>query len=149
MPWRTPRKEGNVAELRRLRVGEAGGEPVDATDSGGDTALHYAAYQGRLEAVQYMLQRGASVDVPNNIKYTALHWAARLGHAAVARELVLHGADPRLTDQIRTAGHPCRKRSNRAMGRRSGLRSRRGRRPGPPHRCATAAIAAIADLFSA
>ena len=29
------------------------------------------------------------------------------------------------------------------MGRRSGLRSRRGRRPGPPHRCATAAIAAI------
>ena len=60
-------KEGNVAELRRLRVGEAGGEPVGATDidSYGQTALHYAADNGRLEAVQYLLQRGASVDVPN------------------------------------------------------------------------------------
>ena len=93
-------QEGNVAELRRLRVGEAGGEPVDATDSDlGQTALHYAALNGRLEAVQYLLQRGASVDVPDNGKLTALHFAALCGHAAVARELVLHGADPRLTDQ--------------------------------------------------
>ena len=36
----TPAKEGNVAELRRLRVGEAGGVPVDATDSMARTALH-------------------------------------------------------------------------------------------------------------
>ena len=92
-------REGNVAELRRLRVGEAGGEPVDATDSDGCTALHYAASNGRLEAVQYLLQRGASVDVPDNDKYTALHDAAYNGHAAVARELVLHGADPRLTSK--------------------------------------------------
>ena len=35
--------QGDVAELRRLRVGEAGGEPVDATDREGRTALHYAA----------------------------------------------------------------------------------------------------------
>ena len=62
------------------------------------TALHCAANNGRLEAVQYLLQHGASVDVPNKIKFTALHYAARKGHAAVARELVLHGADPRLTD---------------------------------------------------
>ena len=87
-------REGNVAELRRLRVGEAGGEPVDATDSFGMTALHCAADNGRLEAVQYLLERGASVDVPNNSKTTALHRAAYYGHAAVARELVLHGADP-------------------------------------------------------
>eukprot|EP01048_Picozoa_sp_COSAG05_P012482 COSAG05_NODE_1251_length_5381_cov_82.840591_4_plen_181_part_00 len=94
----TAAREGNVEELRRLRVGEAGGEPVDATNSDGETALHWAAIKGRLEAVQYLLQRGASVDVPNNYKNTALHWAACGGHAAVARELVLHGADPRLTE---------------------------------------------------
>ena len=55
--------------------------------------------RGRLEAVQYLLQRGASVDVPDNDKWTALHCAAYNGHAAVARELVLHGADPRLTSK--------------------------------------------------
>ena len=47
--------EGNVEELRRLRVGEAGGVPVDATDIHGMTALHIAADDGRLEAVQYVL----------------------------------------------------------------------------------------------
>ena len=80
-------------------MGEAGGEPVDATDSTGKTALHEAAENGRLEAVQYLLQRGASVDVPNKYKNTALHDAAANGHAAVARELALHGADPRLTNE--------------------------------------------------
>ena len=95
----TAAREGNVAELRRLRVGEAGGEPVDATDSEyGRTALHWAADYGRLKAVQYLLERGATVDVPDNYKRTALHLAAWNGHAAVARELALHGADPRLTN---------------------------------------------------
>ena len=90
--------EGNVEELRRLRVGEAGGEPVDAADSDGDTALHVAAMNGQLEAAQYLLQRGATVDLPDNYKFTALHLSAHQGHAAVARELALHGADPRLTN---------------------------------------------------
>ena len=88
--------KGNVEELRRLRVGEAGGKPVDATGKYGRTALHEAAQNGRLEAVQYLLRRGATVDVPSNSKDTALHIAAYSGHAAVARELALHGADPRL-----------------------------------------------------
>ena len=92
--------QGNVAELRRLRVGEAGGAPVDATDSKyGGTALHHAAWDGRLEAVRYLLRRGATVDVPTKYKSTALHRAAGNGHAAVARELALHGADPRLSNK--------------------------------------------------
>ena len=88
----TAAQEGNVEELRRLRVGEAGGEPVDATNSGGMTALHWAATNGRLEAVRYLLQRGATVDVPTNYKATALHCAASNGHAAVAQELALHSS---------------------------------------------------------
>ena len=95
---RTAARDGNVAELRRLRVGEAGGAPVDATNSHGIPALHCAALYGRLEAVQYLLQRGATVDLRNNYHQTDLHCAAINGHAAVARELALHGADPRLTD---------------------------------------------------
>ena len=111
-------EEGNVAELRRLRVGEAGGEPVDATDRDGMTALHWAAWHGRLKAVQYLLQHGATVNVPGYGKYTALHLAAGNGHAAVARELVLHGADPRLTDGDGDRG--CDRGGAEGQGRRTG-----------------------------
>eukprot|EP01048_Picozoa_sp_COSAG05_P000878 COSAG05_NODE_27_length_29281_cov_199.946919_20_plen_147_part_00 len=89
---------GNVAELRRLRKGEAGGEPIDATDGFGNIALHWAAMYGQLEAVQYLLHNGASIDLPNKNNCTALHYAAHSGHAAVAQELALYGANPRLTD---------------------------------------------------
>ena len=85
-------QEGNVEELKRLRVGEADSVPVDATNSDGMTALHIAGLYGRLEAVQYLLQRGATVDVPTNYKATALHCAASNGHAAVAQELALHSS---------------------------------------------------------
>jgi ankyrin repeat protein len=89
---------GNVEELRRLRVGEPSGVPVDSTASNGKTALHIAAQCDSMEAVQHLLSRGATVDLPDICKQTALHFAAFNNNAAVARELALHGADPHFTN---------------------------------------------------
>ena len=79
-------------------MGEDGGVPVDTTCSHGCTALHWAAIGGQLEVVQYLLQRGATVDVQDKDKLTALHYAAQEDNAAAALELALHGADLRLAD---------------------------------------------------
>jgi ankyrin repeat protein len=72
-----------------------------------------AASNDRLEAVQYLLQRGATVDATNSFGTTALHFAAFHGYAPIVRELARHGADPRLTneygetylDEARMLGH--------------------------------------------
>jgi hypothetical protein len=46
-------------------------------------ALHYAAGQGHLEAVTWLVQRGMTVDMPNSCDESPLHWAAESGHSKV------------------------------------------------------------------
>ena len=75
----TAANEGNVAELRRLRVGEAGGEPVDATNSNGQTALHWAAVRGCVQILELLHDFGASFAVKDNKGYTCAHVASQYG----------------------------------------------------------------------
>ena len=71
-----------------------------------DAALGYAAYWGRLEAAQFLVERGADVNGrPPNFYYrgdpgsTALHKAADGNRAALVRWLLVRGADPTLGDR--------------------------------------------------
>lgn len=63
------------------------------------TALAYAAYQGHLRIVRYLLERGARVDADaqDGIAYvnTPLMMAALQGHRDTAMWLLRAGADPR------------------------------------------------------
>eukprot|EP00117_Sycon_ciliatum_P006748 scpid21439/ scgid3916/ Transient receptor potential cation channel subfamily A member 1; Ankyrin-like with transmembrane domains protein 1; Transformation-sensitive protein p120 len=61
---------------------------VDATDEGGDTALHCAARSGKLEAVEILLQSGASTTARNNRREIPLLLALRKGHDAVAAKIM-------------------------------------------------------------
>ena len=68
----------------------------------GKTALHYAARNGRVECIDYLLRPGRSaesppdVDVPAGDRTTPLHLACYGGHLPVVRLLVgTYGADPR------------------------------------------------------
>ncbi len=66
-----------------------------------------AATQGRLEVIQYLVARGASVNVRNKDGATPLFLAARAGNCDVCRWLLEHGAevDARCTTRSWTALH--------------------------------------------
>ncbi|KAF2672553.1 ankyrin [Microthyrium microscopicum] len=92
---------------------------IDASSQ--NTPLHYAAGNGHLEIVQFLLKlHGAQpladtdtlsnpavpppaiVNAKNGAGNTALHWAALNGHVLVILELLRHGADPSV---LNGAGH--------------------------------------------
>ncbi len=70
----------------------AGADP-NATDPTGETTLMTAAKVGVLDAVRLLLDRGATVDAPEEaFQQTALMFAVRENHLEVARLLVARGA---------------------------------------------------------
>ena len=94
-------KTGDVEEIRAL---VAAGVPVDHADGDyAQTALHYAAREGRKEAVDALLACGANPNARNRDMRTPLHWAASNGTASVVRALVAAGADL----MAKNAGRPC------------------------------------------
>jgi hypothetical protein len=58
-----------------------------------DEAFALAAYSGRLESMQYLLDRGADVDGAAHLGLTGLHLAVITGRVETASWLVDHGAD--------------------------------------------------------
>ncbi len=40
----------------------------------GDTILHYAAYKGNKELINYLLTHGASTELKNSVNYYLLHF---------------------------------------------------------------------------
>jgi hypothetical protein len=94
-----------VAEALRVRpnLSDVGWPPQppprdDAQEALGE-ALALAAYSGRIEAMAYLLERGASPDGKAN-GLTALHLAVITNRLATVRWLVEHGADPAARDDI-------------------------------------------------
>lgn len=66
---------------------------LKARDKRGNTALHRFATWGIREAIAILLDRGASIDEPNNEGTTPLMQAARCGRWRVGALLLAHGAD--------------------------------------------------------
>jgi ankyrin repeat protein len=59
----------------------------------GWSPIGYAAFQGHLEVVRFLLDSGADVDARAPNQATPLMFAARNGHIEVARLLIERGAD--------------------------------------------------------
>lgn len=83
-------KDGKVADIRALL--DRGAKASTALDSYGMTALHYAAWHGRTDAVSLLLSAGSSVDARNKDHKTPLHLAAGNGRARTVRALLRKGA---------------------------------------------------------
>jgi ankyrin repeat protein len=63
------------------------------------TALHFAARQGELEAVEALIAAGADLNVADNYGTTPVVLATLNGHLGVAAALLEAGADPNIQDR--------------------------------------------------
>lgn len=83
-------KYNNVEMLKLLMDKE--GVPVDQKDVDGFTALCFAARDGSLDAVKFLLQRNADVAVRTKIGFSPLYLAAWNSHHAITYYLLANGA---------------------------------------------------------
>jgi ankyrin repeat protein len=67
---------------------------VNATDSEGATALHWAVYRNDLKTVDQLMQAGANPSTRNKFGMFPLSMAAESGNAAIVQRLIKGGADP-------------------------------------------------------
>jgi ankyrin repeat protein len=77
---------------------ERGADPNAQETELGYTALHIAAQNLRLAAVQALLNHGANPNLQAKDGQTPLHFAVRWPNLEIARLLLEHGADPNLED---------------------------------------------------
>lgn len=84
---------GYVDRLRESLEADPGAASAFSPD--GFTALHFAAFFGKVEAARLLLEHGASVDVytRNPFANQPLHAAAAGRHIEVCRVLIAGGAD--------------------------------------------------------
>lgn len=72
---------------------------IITTDGSGNTALHYAADWKLLDAVEFLIQKGAKVDARNANGQTPLFNAARSDDIQIIKALLKSGADINARDQ--------------------------------------------------
>jgi ankyrin repeat protein len=76
------------------------GAAIDSLDTrrnpNGRRALNWAAWFDKTDAVRFLLEHKAQVNLANRTGFTPLHHAAEHGSLAAARVLLAAGADPKL-----------------------------------------------------
>jgi ankyrin repeat protein len=84
---------------------------VDLADGYGNSLLHYAAYYGHAQLVEFLARGGATVDSRNNVGNTPLQLACEAGRVACAELLVrqcgadVHAANMTGWTPLHTAAH--------------------------------------------
>lgn len=81
-----------AGSVHRMQLLHLAGANVNSRGASG-TPLFLAAGEGRLNAVRYLLDEGADVNLRGEYGNTALTEATYYGHVSVIKELVMHGAD--------------------------------------------------------
>jgi len=61
---------------------------VNEVEAAGNTALHFAAYEGWGAGVELLLSLGAKINASNNAGDRPWHWAQNMGHEDIQDLLV-------------------------------------------------------------
>ena len=71
------------------------GEKIDinARNLNGDTALHWAIYNGHTQVVEQLVQSGANLSIVNGKGVPLLHWALKNGDVELMKVLLTNGAN--------------------------------------------------------
>lgn len=89
-----------------IRQAIADGAQVDSLDTrrsqNGRRALNWAALNNRVDAVELLLELGATIEAVNRTGFSPLHHAAEFGAADAARALLAAGADPAHANNVGT-----------------------------------------------
>lgn len=101
-------KSGDTELLRGLLAKDPAACSAVDIDGSGQTALHWAAFFGHLDAVLLLLECDASVDARSADSATALHRAAESGYPGIVCALLERGAiSSAVDDDGRTALTRC------------------------------------------
>lgn len=88
---------GDLATLRRHVEGNA---QLDLRDAHGYTAIHVAARENQVEAVDLLIQHGISPSIQGPLNLQPIHLAAREGHTRMVRHLLDSGVPVNTQDLI-------------------------------------------------
>lgn len=90
---------GRTTHLVRLLARKP--ELANAFADDGFQPLGLACFFGHLEAAEYLVRAGASVNTPSNneLRVTPLHSAVAGGHAAIVKMLLKNGANPNVRER--------------------------------------------------
>ena len=69
------------------------GRDVNDLDSSDRNALHWAADEGNVDALEVLVQSGIDVNSQDNEQMTPLHYAALCGHHEVNLTIFAHESD--------------------------------------------------------
>lgn len=86
--------DGNLAEMKGTVTGHklTRDDISKSKDLYGRTALILASMSGHLPCLEYLVSRGARLNVQDKTGWTALSWAARAGHLDTLKFLAASGA---------------------------------------------------------